>query len=207
MKAIAKTTRLAATAAIALAALLAGCESSDDSSGSYWTTENKSSSAQATASTTTGETKQTTASETSATSVDGEVGAADQVPFGSLSWSYGGVNGAKAAKTTASISGLSAGSQTMSYRWTGDTLRTWGLSDGNAGALACFFVQRSDGRWVGGKFDWVSTSRTSRGLENIYAGYRGWTLSGVPNPCLCAFVIISSDGKKRTNVITGTWRR
>ena len=207
MKAIAKTTRLAATAAIALAALLAGCESSDDSSGSYWTTENKSSSAQATASTTTGETKQTTASETSATSVDGEVGAADQVPFGSLSWSYGGVNGAKAAKTTASISGLSAGSQTMSYRWAGDTLRTWGLSDGNAGALACFFVQRSDGRWVGGKFDWVSTSRTSRGLENIYAGYRGWTLSGVPNPCLCAFVIISSDGKKRTNVITGTWRR
>lgn len=95
----------------------------------------------------------------------------------------------------------------MSYRWTGPTLRSWGLSDGNAGALACFFVQRADGRWVGGKFDWISTSRTTRGFENIRARYRGWTLSGVPNPCPCAFVIVSSNGKKRTNVIAGTWRR
>ena len=95
----------------------------------------------------------------------------------------------------------------LGYSWSGDTLASWGLSNGDAGAYACLFVLRSDGKWVGGKFDWISTSRTSRGLENIYNGYGGWSLAGVPNPCSCAFVIVSGDGKKRTNVIGGSWSR
>ena len=81
----------------------------------------------------------------------------------------------------------------LSYSWTGDTLASWGLAyDDASAALACLFVQKADGSWVGGKFDWISTSRRSRGLENIQLGYGGWTLAGVPNPCAAAFVIVSA---------------
>lgn len=136
-----------------------------------------------------------------------DAGAADQIPFSALHWNFGGKNGAHAKKTSASIGHLSVSQHSLSYRWTGDTLASWGIAHSDPGALACFFVMKSDGKWVGGKFDWISTSRTSRGFENILTGYGGWSLAGVPNPCACAFVIISADCKKRTNVIAGTWRR
>ena len=190
--------------AISLAALLTGCESADDSSGSYWNT--KSVAQPATSATGTATTQSATASATDV-AADAVDGAGDEVSFSSLSWDFGGVNGARAAKTSASITGLSVRGSSLSYRWAGDTLRSWGIADGKADALACLFVQRSDGKWVGGKFDWISTSRTSRNLENIFKHYHGWSLSGVPNPCPCAFVIMSADGKKRTNVISGTWQR
>ena len=66
-------------------------------------------------------------------------------------------------------------------------------------------MQKSDGSWVGGKFDWISSSRRSRDFANVYGGYDGWSLAGVPSPCAAAFVIISPDGKRRSNVISGTW--
>ncbi len=144
-------------------------------------------------------------SSSNSASVSGE---GDEVDFGSLKWTFGGENGAGAQLTSATIANLSASGDGMSYQWAGDTLRSWGLSDSQAGAFACFFVQKSDGSWVGGKFDWISTSRTTRGFENIlHENYVGWTLVGVPNPCNCAFVIISEDCTKRTNVIAGTWSR
>jgi len=84
----------------------------------------------------------------------------------------------------------------------------WGLSNGAAGAIAAVFVQREDGSWVGGKFDWVSTSRSSRGLENVLSGYGGWSLAGVPNPCQICFVVVENSGKRRSNVIgPATWKR
>lgn len=193
-----------AIAAVAVA-LLTGCESADDASGDYWKEKAKKASGSTSASTTT-----TSSSQASATSAADEVepgGGADEVNFFSLNWEFGGINCGRAAKTSATISGLTANSQMMTYRWAGDTLRSWGLSDGDASALACFFVQRSDGTWVGGKFDWISTSRTSREFKHIYDGYNGWSLRGVPNPCACAFVIVSGNGAKRTNVITTTWHR
>ena len=48
---------------------------------------------------------------------------------------------------------------------------------------------------------------SSRDFVNIYGGYGGWSLANVPNPCPAAFVIISSDGKKRSNVLVGSWSR
>ena len=209
----------AASLTIAMSsAMLCGCESSDDHAGDYWTTESKAKpSAGASAGTST-KPSSSSGSRSSSSSGSGQSsgsdsgsataeGAADQVPFGSLHWKFGGVNGARANKTSASIGGLSVGAHSLSYRWTGPTLRSWGLSDGNAGAYACFFVMKADGSWVGGKFDWISTSRTSRGFENIMSGYGGWSLAGVPNPCPCAFVIVSSDCRRRTNVIAGRWSR
>lgn len=132
-------------------------------------------------------------------------GAADAVPFSSLKWTYANWSGAGAKKTSASIGGLRCSGWNLSYRWTGPTLSSWGLADNTANAVACVFVNKN-GTWVGGKIDWISTSRTSRSLKQCVE-YRNWNLNGVPNPCSIAFVIVSQDGKKRTNVIAGTWSR
>ena len=58
-----------------------------------------------------------------------------------------------------------------------------------------------DGKWVGGKFDWISTSRTTRDFANIRSGYNGWDPSAISKADRCAFVVVSKDGKRRTNVI------
>ena len=133
--------------------------------------------------------------------------AADAVPFSSLKWHFGGKPKASGARqSSVEIAGLSIGSSKLSFRYKKD-LSAWGLAYGEAGAIACLFVQKENGQWVGGKFDWISSSRTSRGFENVFAGYEGWTLAGVPNPCQAAFVIVSADGTKRSNVLAGRWAR
>lgn len=139
-----------------------------------------------------------------ATADAADVGA-DQVPFGSLSWTFGGKpNGRGARNGGVIISGarFSAGGVSFSYA---KDLSAWGCSPGELGGIACLFVRKSNGQWVGGKFDWISSSRRSRDFANVYGGYEGWSLAGVPNPCAAAFVIVSPDGKRRSNVITGTW--
>ena len=104
------------------------------------------------------------------------------------------------------ISGLKLSSGGLTFHYV-NNLSAWGLSNSDAGALACFFVQKSTGEWVGGKFDWISSSRTGRELKHCLTGYNGWTMAGVPNPCQAAFVIVSADGRRRSNVLAGTWSR
>lgn len=190
---------------LALSAFLfAGCESSDSTSGNYWKSGGDASAA---------EEQQAAAGNGEATGIGGDNSGpndpnADEISFGNLNWSFGGVDGSGAVKTSASLGDLKINGGDLSYKWTGDTLRVWGLSDSSIGALACLFVQRNDNTWVGGKFDWISTSRTTRTLENILdEHYNGWSLANVPNPCRAAFVIISADAKKRTNVALTLWRR
>ena len=66
--------------------------------------------------------------------------------------------------------------------------------------LACLFCLIG-GKWIGGKFDWISTSRTSRDFKNVSDGYNGWDKGAIGKAAKYAFVIVSRDGKKRTNVI------
>ena len=140
-----------------------------------------------------------------APSPSGDVGA-DQVPFGSLKWTFGGrPNGSGARNGGVVISGARFSTDGMSFSYARD-LSAWGYASGALGGVACLFVQKSNGQWVGGKFDWISSSRRSRDFANVYGGYEGWSLAGVPNPCSAAFVIVSPDGKRRSNVIVGTWR-
>jgi hypothetical protein len=136
----------------------------------------------------------------------GAVGA-DQVPFGSLKWTFGGKpNGAGARNGGVVISGARFSSNGVSFTYVKD-LSAWGYSSGALGGIACLFVQKTNGQWVGGKFDWISSSRRSRSFENVFSGYVGWSLADVPNPCSAAFVIVSPDGDRRSNVIAGTWSR
>ena len=130
----------------------------------------------------------------------------DAVDFALLQWKFGGVDGSKAKLDSPRVADLRASDSSIRYTWkTG--LSGWGLANADAGALACLFVERSDGSIVGGKFDWVSTSRSSRGLENVFGGYNGWSLEGVPNPTRICFVVLSADGRKRSNVVSAEWSR
>ena len=136
--------------------------------------------------------------------------ASDEVDYSSLQWVYGGFNGAGASLDDAArISNLTFNTSTLYYKWLNSTgcedLGATSSGDYNA-TLACVFFQKSDGTWVGGKFDWISTSRTSRGLDHC-SFYSGWTLDGIPNPCPAAFVIVSVETGTRSNVIKGEWKR
>lgn len=127
---------------------------------------------------------------------------ADAVDFAALNWSWGDFNGKKAKLIEGvEIGSLKVSSSSLSYRWVcggceqiGATSRT----DADH-TLACLFV-RIGGKWHGGKFDWISTSRTTRDFKNVRKGYGGWRKDAIEAAEAYAFVICSSDGKKRTNV-------
>ena len=146
-------------------------------------------------------------SQTNAPAVPPGAQDADEAEYSAFTWAYGGFDGSRAALSEPRIASLRMdGMSGLSYRWAGPDLSVWGLGHTDAGALACLFVRRSDGSWIGGKFDWISSSRTTRDFKNL-GGYNGWTLAGIPNPCRAAFVIVSADGRRRSNVITADWRR
>lgn len=136
----------------------------------------------------------------------------DEIEFSLLNFAFGGVDGSNAQPGGVQIAGLQAAGNRMGFTYIAN-LRTWGVTDDtDTPALACFFVKRNDGTWVGGKFDWIGSSRNTRPLDNLFPGpnglgYNGWNLANVPNPCQCAFAIVSADGKRRSNVIAGTWNR
>jgi outer membrane murein-binding lipoprotein Lpp len=130
----------------------------------------------------------------------------DAVDFSLLKWEFGGVDGSKARLDSPRLSSLRASSSSISYKWE-KGLDGWGLAKDQADAYACLFVAKSDGSVVGGKFDWVSTSRANRGLENILEGYRGWSLEGVPNPTIVYFLVTDTAGKRRSNIVSAEWSR
>lgn len=130
--------------------------------------------------------------------------AGDSISFSALSWSYGGFKGGAASLVDGcAIDALKVSSSGMSYKWTAGGCESLGAaSKTDAACLACLFVRGADGQWRGGKFDWISTSRTTRGFENIHGGYNGWDPQAIAKADAYAFVIVSKDGKRRTNVIT-----
>lgn len=120
-----------------------------------------------------------------------------------LVYCYGGVNGQNAVEDpNTQITALTVNRRGLGYQWSNGSLSNWGLSYKDAGALACAFYLGDDGRWYGGKFDWISTSRTTRSFTNIDSGYHGWEPSKFYNAKKRGFLILSKDGKKRTNFIT-----
>jgi len=123
---------------------------------------------------------------------------ADAVDYSLLQWEFGGFNGANARLDTPRLSGASCDGRTVFYKWDVG-LDVWGMGHDNADAVCALFIERSDGSWTGGKFDWVSTSRTSRGLGHL-EGYNGWS-ERLPLTGRVAFVVVTADGARRSNVI------
>lgn len=124
----------------------------------------------------------------------------DAVPFANLAFTYGGFRGSSALLSTPRISSLKVHSNGLSFTYDVD-LRSWGYAHGDAGgALACLFV-RVNGVWRGGKFDWISSSRSTRDFKNVHGGYGGWKPEDLAACDAYAFVIVSADQKRRSNVV------
>ena len=125
----------------------------------------------------------------------------DAVDYSLLRWEYGGFNGSRATLDSPRLSNLTLrNGNRIHYRWDVG-LDGWGLGRADAGALACVFFDRN-GKWVGGKFDWVSTSRSDRELKHVQS-YSNWPSSGITLPWggKVAYVVVSPDGKRRSNVV------
>lgn len=128
---------------------------------------------------------------------------ADEVDFALLSWDYGGFGGGKAAIVAGcEIGSLKVSAGGMAYKWKNGGCEQLGAPSRTAAdCIAALFVQGQDGKWRGGKFDWISTSRTMRDFANIRSGYHGWPTDSIAAATGYAFVIVSVDGMKRSNVI------
>lgn len=119
-----------------------------------------------------------------------------------LDFRFGGFRGGGAVEDSATQIGSFRFAQNgMGYKWARGDLGNWGLARDSAGAIACAFYLDGD-VWVGGKFDWISSSRTTRDWENIRGGYNGWKPDAFFAAKKHGFCIVSADGRKRTNLIT-----
>lgn len=129
--------------------------------------------------------------------------ATDAVAFSELGWKYGRFGGGNAVIDSPRLSGCTFNGRRISYKYDVD-LSGWGLVNDDAGAICAVFF-KIDGKWVGGKFDWVSSSRKFRDIDHVET-YNDWPKSGIKLPYSgeIAYVIVSADGKRRSNVVTAS---
>lgn len=174
---------------------------------------------------------------TEPTTTETTTSGADEIPFADLVWSYGGFKGAgSVVNPDAVIKNLTFKGDTLYYGWVKGGCENFGATNAHdhTMTICAVFFKNESGKYIGGKFDWISTDRLSRdgiqkqlvirkvvdfinrkrGLENVNGGYSGWSVGNVSNPADAAFVIcgVSSPGGsgssgKRTNVIKGVWSR
>lgn len=133
---------------------------------------------------------------------DSEKMSPDEVEFSLLKWDFGGFDGSRANLVDGCCIGpLSVRENGLSYVWQEGGCEMLGAKSREdaccIAALFCFL----DGKWVGGKFDWISTSRTTRDFKNLN-DYNGWTMDTFNRAEKYAFVIVSKNGSMRSNVIT-----
>ena len=132
---------------------------------------------------------------------------ADQVDFSKLVW-HGDFNGASAVLDVPRLSNLVFhGTKEVTFKWDVG-MASWGFAHESADAIASIFFEHADGVWRGGRFEWISTSRTQRDLENLSDPKFKFDLSALPNPCRGAMVVHNGRaGTKRSNVVVAEWRR
>ncbi len=132
-----------------------------------------------------------------------EASAADQVDYSLLQWTCGGFAGGSAERCNGvAIADLQVSASGMSYRYAaGDlTALSPANSHDNADCIAALFC-RVAGVWQGGKMDWISSDRLTRDWHNVRGEYKGWRGEMLDAADAFAFVIVSADGRRRTNVI------
>lgn len=123
-------------------------------------------------------------------------------PAPPIRWACGGFDGSRAKETPdAQVGGVRMDAKGMRYKWVKGGCEVLGAVSARdySHTVACAFYW--DGAaWVGGKFDWISTSRTTRDFANIKDGYHGWNWRAFVDAERRAFCIVSADGKRRTNL-------
>lgn len=128
-------------------------------------------------------------------------GKKDSFDASKLVWCFGGENGSNAKEDTSS-GGYKLLSVSVNYR--GVTFdgngAMWGYHHNNAYARNCIFFEEG-GKWYGGFWEWGSVDRTYRAFDNIYSGYKGWDKNRFNRATKVAFLIMTKDGSKRSNVV------
>lgn len=126
----------------------------------------------------------------------------DQVGFDSLDWRWGGFNGARAALADCRIAALKVTPNGLSYKWSVGGCEDLDRScTHSTPSCTCALFCRVGGKWIGGKFDHISTDRRTRGFENIDGRYGGWEPESISKADAFAFVILDDGARRRTNVI------
>jgi hypothetical protein len=120
-----------------------------------------------------------------------------------LDFRFGGFRGGKAVEDSrCRISKLKVGKDSLSINWGTKIPDDWARDKGEKGPLivvAAFY--KSGDAWIGGKFDWIDESRSSRSLENIKGGYGGWDGAAFTSAKTHAVCVVSADGRFRSNLI------
>lgn len=126
----------------------------------------------------------------------------DEVDYDALDWRWGGFDGSGAALSSARIAGLAVTHNGLSYKWTAGGCEDLdrACSHGKP-CCTCALFCRVGGKWVGGKFDHISTDRRTRDFANIRESYGGWDPSALSRADAFAFVILDDGARRRTNVI------
>ena len=122
-----------------------------------------------------------------------------------LDWRYGGFKGGGAEEDPrCRLSGLKVGRDSLSLHWDTTIPGDWARDESEKGRLVVIaaFYQAADGRWIGGKFDWIDETRASRPLENIKGGYGGWDGAAWAAARRHAVCVVSADGRRRSNLAT-----
>ena len=122
-----------------------------------------------------------------------------------LAFVYGGFAGGNAKEDKdVQIANFQMNERQMSYVWKKNDLGKWGYAPNDfSGTYACaFFFDEASKKWIGGKFDFISSSRLTRSWTNIKERYNGWNPNRFFSAQKHGFCIVSCDGTKRTNLIT-----
>ena len=133
-----------------------------------------------------------------------EPASADAVDYTLLDWRWGRFDGRKAVRAAgAEIGSLKVTANGLSYKWLSGGCEDLDRSCTHANpCCTCALFCLVGGKWVGGKFEHISSDRTSRGLGNVQEGYGGWDPSTLSKAEKYAFVILDDGAKRRTNVIS-----
>jgi len=118
--------------------------------------------------------------------------------------SFGSPNTSKAKEEAAAqIKDLKLNKDGLSYKWAKGGCEQLGATSKSDYSQTLAVAGYGDGKtFKCGKFDWISTSRTTRSFENVHDHYNGFDPDAffkAPHRC---FFIMSKDGKRRTNILT-----
>lgn len=130
--------------------------------------------------------------------------AADAVDYSLLDWRWGRFDGRKAVRAAgAEIGSLKVTPNGLSYKWVSGGCEDLDRSCSHSKpCCTCALFCCVNGKWIGGKFDHISTDRRTRDFANIRESYGGWIPAALSRADAFAFVILDDGGKRRTNVIT-----
>lgn len=132
----------------------------------------------------------------------------DEVDYSTIAWAGAPKCNKAKIQDGVQIGKLVVKNGELAYQWIKGGCENLGAtSRSDCDYTQCNLGVKVNGQWEMRKFDWISTSRNTRGLEHCETGYNGFNIEAFNNATEYCFCITGvSKGKndptnKRTNVI------